>query len=345
MQLVFTADTHFDSAFGAENAAVRNGELIANFESICAYAKRIGAAAVLLGGDIFDTPHPSKETCAALSNIIRTYGTLKFIAVAGNHDPLYNTAFYGLVPENMFVFPAEVTAVKLGDINIYGASVKSSEDTRDPWQGVRCEGKSITLSHGMLDSSAAFSLDSRTLADTGASMSLLGHVHNTCEKLLSNGSTALYAGSPAGRGFDECGDRGFYVIDTDSFKYKYIKTDATVYREYKVDIGQTHNTDELMALLMNVKTADNEISRAVLTGSLLFPYSIDCRAICEFLPQFCEVKDVSEIDINITENIAENTLEGKFLRILASRLEKAEGEERQKILDAMKEGVLALRKE
>lgn len=345
MNIVFTADTHFDSAFGAENAAARNGELIANFEGICAYAKRIGAAAVLLGGDQFDTPHPSKESCAAFLNIIRRYDTLKFIAVAGNHDPLNNTAFYRSVPENMHVFGGEVSVFRLGDLNIYGVSLKTAEDRRDPWRNIRCEGKSITLSHGRLDAGASCWLDSRTLADTGAAMSLLGHMHNTFEKVLSNGSIALNAGTPAGRGFDEVGDKGFYVIDTDTFRYEYIKTGAVPYREYKVDISNTRNTDELMDLLLNIKTGEKEISRAVLTGALRFPYSIDCKAVCEFLPQFCEVKDLSEIDIDITENISENTLEGKFLRILAARLEKAEGEQKQKILDAMKEGVLALRNE
>lgn len=340
MVIVFTADTHFDSAFTNENSAVRNGELVSGFEGMLAYARRIGAGAVLIGGDIFDTPYPSKEICAALTSIIKSYGDLKIFAVAGNHDPLYSTAFYSDVPENLHVFGGEVECVDMGDFNLYGVSVKSAGDCRDPWADLRCKQNSVILCHGMLDGEGEFSLSSATLADTGADLVLLGHIHNTFEKPLSNGSIALYAGSPAGRGFDECGERGFYVIDTDTKKREYIKSGATRYTEYEADISGTASAEELVALLREIKPQTKEIARVVLTGELSEPYTIDCAALCGFLPQFTEIKDRSKIDINITKNIAENTLEGRFLRILEKRLE---GENRQKILDAMKAGVTALR--
>lgn len=343
MKLVFTADIHLDSVFADEDSKVRNAELLQVFSDIVGYATDIRAGAVLLGGDLFDLPYPSVETVSAVKSIIKNSAPLMFYAVCGNHDPLYKTAFYKDVPDNMLVFGEDISKVVLDDVELYGVSVKTANDDKDPFEGFHANGKFITLSHGDLSGSPPVPLSQNTLADSGASLNLLGHIHKRCEYILSSGKRAVYCGCPAGRGFDECGEKGFYVIDTDSFDCTFVKTSAKIYTEYNIDISDCTDTEQLMELLQNVTVGQNEIARAVLSGNVKKPLNTDFEALLSYLPQFVEIKDKSVPDIDVLKSIGDNTLEGEFVRILVKKLEGSKSEqEKQILLDAIKEGVLAL---
>lgn len=344
MKIIFTADTHFGSAFRGENTSVRNGELISAFRSMCRYALDGGAKAVLMGGDIFDTPYPSHELQASFISVLKEFEVLKFIMIAGNHDPLYECAVYSHLPANAYVFPAELTAYEFDGLRIYGASVSQAGDTRDPFVNLRCDSRDVILTHGMLDGTAEFSLNSRTLADTGSKLILSGHVHAGFDKLLTSGAQFIYSGAPWGRGFDECGEKGFYEIDTDTFETKFITSQAKIYKEYSVDVSQTASVEELYEVIGGVTTGKNEISRLILKGNMAHPYNIESDVIAGFFPQFVSIKDKTEVDVTSFENVAENTLEGKFIRILQAKLEnEADENEKTKIYDAIKQGLIAMR--
>ena len=349
MKLIFTADTHFGSKFNNENTALRNAQLVSSFDSIADYAESINAAAVLLGGDLFDTPNPSEEISAAVRRVFKRHGALRFLAVCGNHDPLNVTAFYANPPENLYVFPDKPKGVSLGDITVFGVSISSAFDMPDPWKDfyvpARAEesGGFITLSHGTLGGHGGFDLNARTLAETGAALSLLGHIHKTNDILLPGGKHALYAGVPFGRGFDECGQKGFYVIDTQDFSYTYIHTKAEIYSEYNIDVGNARSVSDILSILSKTTPAENEIARAVLTGKLSTPFYIDCDALCAHADGFVQIKDRTSADIDYLRNMGDNTLEGRFVKILADKLKDADSGDRQIIEDAIKEGVIAIR--
>lgn len=346
MKLIFTADTHFGSKFNNENAALRGAELISAFDSIACYAESINAAAVLLGGDLFDTPNPGQETTAAVARVFERHGSLRFLAVCGNHDPLNITEFYSSPPENLYVFPDKIKGVDLGDITVFGISLSNAFDMPDPWRDFRgAEGKNgfITLTHGTLGGQGGFSLNTQSLAATGASLSLLGHIHKTNDAVLPNGKHALYAGVPFGRGFDECGQKGFYVIDTKDFSYTYVNTNTKIYAEYNFDISSAHSVSDILNILSKKTPAENEIARAVLTGRLSTPFYIDCDALCAHAGGFVQIKDRTSADIDYLSSMGDNTLEGRFVKILADKLKEADEHDRRIIEDAIKEGVIAIR--
>lgn len=336
MLFVFIADTHFDSAFSGENSNLRNSELISAFRDSVEYAKAIGTIAVLLGGDLFDSPYPCAETAGAVRSIIASSSELQFIAICGNHDPIHKTAFYDSLPKNFYLFPDSITRYDFEGITFYGVSEKESSYSDNRWEGFRADGRFITLSHG--------DLYPATLAQTGAALCLLGHIHKSEVHVLSNGVSAIYSGCLAGRGFDECGAKGFYVIDSDDMSYRFIRSGAKEYAEYKVDVSETSSVEELMELLQDIVPGEKEIARAVLTGGIKEPYTIDCEKLAALFPQFAEIRDKSFVDRDVMSGINESTLEGEFIRILNAKYENADEDEKPKILEAMKQGVLALRR-
>jgi hypothetical protein len=237
-----------------------------------------------------------------------------------------------------------MTGVDLGGVMLYGASVYNADDNEDIWQNFCTEGEFITLSHGELSGNGFIPISRTSLSNVGARLNLLGHIHLSSVTVLSNGRHALYCGCPAGRGFDECGEKGFYEIDTDTFETKFITSQAKIYKEYSVDVSQTASVEELYEVIGGVTTGKNEISRLILKGNMAHPYNIESDVLAGFFPQFVSIKDKTEVDVTSFENVAENTLEGKFIRILQAKLEnEADENEKTKIYDAIKQGLIAMR--
>ncbi len=342
MKFIFTADLHLDSAFVGQDSVLKNRGLITVFESIVAFAKKENISAIVIGGDLFDSPTPTPETVGLLKDIIEKNSDISFYAVAGNHDPLSKTAFYKDAPKNMFVFSDNVESVCLGDTKLYGVSVKDADDNRDIWRGVTVEDGSILVCHGTLGGTGGFYISREAVENTGASLLLMGHIHKS-EEYLFSGPRALYCGVPAGRGFDECGEKGFYVVDTDTKEILFHKTNAKVYKEYFVDISGCGDQTQVLLRLNSVSVGANETARAVLTGQFSGEFIIECSVLNSYAPQFVEIKDKTMISDDIMENADKSTLEGEFIRILTEKLKTADESQKQMIFDAIKEGVCALR--
>ena len=340
MKIAFTADLHLDSAFAHEDSTSRNGDLLTVFKDILSAAKEEGASTLLLGGDIFDRPHPSQATVSAVKKLISD-SKIKTYAVAGNHDPLGTVSLYSDPPENMYVFGKDPGIVDIGGIPLVGASVTDYTDHRNIFSGVRVPQGAVLLCHGSLYEGSGHYVCREAVENTGASLCLMGHIHKTA--LYDwQGVRALYCGSPAGRGFDELGEHGYYIIDTELKTFTYCKTNVKIYKEYLVDVTDCANSSDIVNKLKDIPVDKNEISRAIITGEIDGSFYIDCKAIASFT-DFFEVKDGTVICQDILKNENSDTLEGEFIRILKAMAQDADDDEKQKINDAIKEGITLLR--
>ncbi len=342
MKLVFTADLHLDSAFLGEQRHTRNNDLLKTFEEITDYARTIGAGAVLLGGDLFDIPTPSAYITNEVKKIIENNNDIMFYAVAGNHDPLDTTDFYRSVPKNMHVFGADISKVMLGDTALYGASVASGTDRRNVFEGFTAQKGSIFLCHGDIASDCGFDLVRADVEKSGIDLLLMGHIHKTAEYSYA-GPRGLHSGVPAGRGFDECGQKGFYVVDSDRKECEFVKTNAKIYKEYFIDVSDADDIIKIAEMLNSQPVGENEIARAVLTGNVDGSVYIDTDTLQKYCDKFVEIKDKTALRDDIMKNAGEQTLEGEFIRMMTARIDKADDSEKTMLYDALKQGVTALR--
>lgn len=342
MKIVFTADLHLDSAFIGEDRTVRNTELVNNFKNVVDYAKSEGITAILIGGDLFDIPNPCPTIEKSVKSIIEQNSQIKFYVVCGNHDPLGTTAFYKSAPDNMYVFGGDVSCVDLDGTTLYGASVVAQTDRRNIFDGFNAEPDSMFICHGDIASDCGFDLSRADVERSGISLLLMGHIHKTKEQLLS-GPRVLHAGSLHGRGFDECGQKGFYVVDTDTKQYEFVPLDATVYKEYDVDLSGVDDVADIVTKINAITKGKNEIARVVLTGGISGEIYIDTDELLKYCPAFSEIKDKTELSEDILKNAESNTLEGEFIRLMLAKINNADEDEKQMLNDALKQGVIALR--
>lgn len=342
MKLIFTADLHLDSAFLGEDRHARNRELLQTFENIVAYAKNIGAGAVLLGGDLFDIPTPSAYITGGVKKIIEDSPDIMFYAVSGNHDPLDTCGFYKSTPKNMYVFGPDIEKVTVGNVALYGASVGAQTDRRNIFDGFVAENGGIFLCHGDINSDCGFDLSRADVEKSGIDLLLMGHIHKTGEYSYS-GPRGLHSGVPAGRGFDECGEKGFYVVDSDTKLCEFVPTEARIYKEYFVDISGVEDVTDISERLNAQPVGENEIARAVLTGTVDGGVYIDTEVLQKYCDKFVEIKDKTELSEDIMKNEGERTLEGEFIRMMTTRIEKADDSDKPMLNEALKQGVIALR--
>ncbi len=342
MKVIFIADLHLDSAFIGEDRTVRNTELVNNFKSVVDYAKNGGITAILIGGDLFDTPTPLTSVAKSVKTIIEQNRDIMFYAVCGNHDPLNTTAFYKSVPDNMYVFGGDISRVDLDGTALYGASVVMQSDRRNIFDGFKAEGDAIFMCHGDIASDCGFDLVRADVESSGISLLLMGHIHKTKEQLLS-GPRVLHAGALHGRGFDECGQKGFYIVDTATKQYEFVPLKAKVYSEYTVNVSGCNDIADIAQKINQNTPADNEIARVVLTGGISGEVYIDTDELLKYCNNFFEIKDKTELFEDILKNADANTLEGEFIRLMLAKINNADDSQKQMLNDALKQGVIALR--
>ena len=98
---------------------------------------------------------------------------------------------------------------RYGNVAIYGSE---RPDASPESLGMNNEDVNIVMLHGELRQSTGEQISLSRWQNQGVDYLALGHYHSyEAGKLDGRGSYA-YAGCPAGRGFDECGEKGFVKL-------------------------------------------------------------------------------------------------------------------------------------
>jgi len=218
MKILHTADLHLGSPLSArmtrEGARERGGELLGTLARLIGEARRVGAKIIIIAGDLFDLKYPPKSISEAVRGVIAEAKDIAFFICEGNHDEgtLELTGIGGLT--NVYSFGKDWSYYSVGDgITVGGCSAAG--------RGVlgKCsfdEGKiNIAVLHGDLRErgSGEWDIDAREAVGRGIDYIALGHYHSYRHARLDRRTAAVYCGTPEGRGFDECGEKGYVLIE------------------------------------------------------------------------------------------------------------------------------------
>lgn len=220
MKLIHCADFHLDAPMRThllpESAKLRRNELLQTFGRMAEYAHAQGVSAVLIAGDLFDSPSPRREVVRYVTDTVEKYPDIHFYYLRGNHDAGIMLAH---VPENLHLFSDAWQHFRCGDVTIYGAEncrTGTDYDGLDPDPA----GCNIVLLHGQPGSAAGEDVvPLTTLRGRGIDYLALGHIHTYQSGSLDSRGNWVCAGCPEGRGFDETGEKGFVLLDV---RYKQV---------------------------------------------------------------------------------------------------------------------------
>lgn len=332
VKIIHCGDWHLDSAldsnFTPEKAKLRNAELCAAFARMVRYAQREQVSAVLIAGDLFDSAYVSARTADFVAEQIRSAKDITFFYLRGNHDEKQEV-FTGLhKPDNLKTFGPRWESCRIGCV-VITAMEPEENGWLEMYDTLRLDRNdlNIVMLHGQIASQpAAEQIALPLLREKHIRYLALGHLHSHREGQLDAEGVYCYCGTPEGRGFDECGEKGFVLLETEGVRLRstFVPFASRTLHEIRVDISGAETVTQILCRMR--QAADHikpeDMVRFTLTGTHTLQTQKDIRFLQTMLePEFWLVKtrDESRLEINRESYAYDISLKGEFVRsVLAS---------------------------
>ena len=342
MKFIHCADIHLDSKMetnlSSQQAKERKNEVLNTFESMVAFAAENNIQGIIIAGDMFDSARITNLTKARVLNLIKKHSQIDFLYLSGNHDESNFIALIEDIPENLKIFGKEWTSFKYGKIKITGI-VLSQENNAVKYEDLKlaADDINIVVMHGQACNHETKNkneiINLNKLKNKNIDYLALGHIHSYQENQIDERGKYCYAGCLEGRGFDECGEKGFVLLNIeDTIEADFIPFAKRQLIECKFDItGYTDWFDIENDVLQMVKNIDKQnLLKLVLVGK----YNIKLDKHISMLEQkldafyFAKVKDESILEVSLKDVEKDLSLRGEFIRkILSSNLSNEEKEQ------------------
>lgn len=340
MKFIHCADLHLDAAMNSglqpEKAKERRGELLAAFSRLASVAENEAVTAIIIAGDLFDRNTVSVKSKKTVLQVISSHPSVDFLLLSGNHDELAITPSDTL-PCNLKMFGEAPTSFDYDNVTVTGLSETLSEALN-----LNKERINIIVYHG----SEGKDFRLRDLKGLGIDYIALGHYHSYSETAIDKRGVACYSGCLEGRGFDECGEKGYVLLETtDNGKltHKFVPFAKRSILEINVDMTEADTfakqSDALKAALNDVDREN--IVRVNIVGS----YEPDREKFYETLMAdyknefyYFEAVDRSVIHIDPKDYINDISLKGEFIRLCIKEI--PDENERSRVISC---GIRALR--
>ena len=340
---IHTADIHLDAPMdaqlSAQQAAQRRREVLETFLELVNYARERQVTAVLISGDLFDTERISRTTLSAVIDAIESAPSVDFYYLPGNHDEVSAQVLRQVQPANLTVFSDHWESYSYGQVCISGCQLTQKNQTTalselplDPSMF------NMVMLHGALGGHAGVdTLDKEALVGQGIDYAALGHIHAYQTGRIDARGTWCYSGCLEGRGFDECGQKGFVELTYTAgvLKSQFVPFARRLFFEVPVDIS---GVEDVLAIAQCAQRAAQDIPsdslvKFTLTGTYTEDTNKDLAYVKEVLSRqffFATVVDKTTYLANLLEDTSGTTLKSQFVQTVLASGESPE--EKQRII-------------
>ena len=338
MRMIHCADLHLDlkmsSNLDKESAKERKGELLHTFERMVSYAVRNEVTAILIAGDLFDTKNISATARNIVLHNIKNHPEIRFYYLKGNHDS--DNFFAGLqeIPDNLKLFGKEWISYEEagGRIIISGLELTPENSGSAGISLVLDSDKfNIVMLHGQEAESEgkekAEIIHLKQFRNKGIDYMALGHIHAYKKAQLDARGTYCYSGCLEGRGFDECGEHGFVVIDVDEmngkYKQEFVSFAQRVLYTIEVDITGCDTTAEIMDKVQEALKVTGCSKESLLKIVLKGMVDVEAEKNLTYLLAgiksgyyFVKIYDETSLKVDIEDYLLDKSLKGEYVRLV-----------------------------
>lgn len=326
MRFIHCADLHLDSKMSAnldkDKAKERKAEILHTFERMVHYAAQNEVAAILIAGDMFDTKNISATTRNTVLFNIENHPDIIFYYLKGNHDNDNFLSGLEKIPGNLKMFGPQWTTYDMGNVAISGIEL-SRGNSESAYISLVPDLKkfNIVMMHGQ----EAESVNLKALRNKGIDYLALGHIHGYKKEQLDARGIYCYPGCLEGRGFDECGEHGFVVLDVDEvtgqFTHEFIPFAKRKLYEVPVDVTDCRTTSQMAVKIeetLGQRQCEREsLIKIILKGAL----DVECEKDVEHLLTrfksqfyFAKIYDETTLKINVEDYMLDQSLKGEYVR-------------------------------
>ncbi len=336
MKILHCADLHLDSKLTAnldkDRAKERKGEILHTFEKMVQYAVEQEIYVILIAGDLFDTRHVSANARNIVLQAIMEHADIHFYYLRGNHDSDNFLAELEEIPDNLYLFGSDWTSyteaegkVTISGMEFIGGNAGSADVSL-----VLDAGKfNIVMLHGQEAESKGKDkteiIHLKAFRNKGIDYMALGHIHAYKKEQLDARATYCYPGCLEGRGFDECGEHGFVVLDIDTetmhYTHEFVPFAYRTLHMVEVDVTDCQTTAEMIArvemVLRQHAFLNSCLLKIVLTGML----DVECEKDISYIRTrfqddyyFVKVYDETILKIAVESYMLDVSLKGEYVR-------------------------------
>lgn len=351
VKIIHTADVHLDSKLKRHlddrRAKQRRDELLLSFQKMVQYGDKQGVEAILIAGDLFDVAKVSATARNAVLAVFEDHPWITFYYLRGNHDA---DSFLqdvldkvGKLPKNLKLFQDEWTSYEQKgtdgtSVVITGAEMTAENNKKLVASLLLDQAKlNIVMLHGQETETAgkkdAEVIPLREYKNRGIDYLALGHVHAPkLEKLDARGVYA-YSGCLEGRGFDECGPRGFYLLNVAGGRIdaEFVPFCKRMMRELAVDASDAVTSDEAIALTRAAgvysDVSQEDMVKVILTGEPSLDAEFDEKYIEKVLEEdfyFVKVVNKTQPKVDYDGFALDVSLKGEFVRRVKDAVQAGE---------------------
>lgn len=341
IKMIHCADIHLDSRMEAnlspEQARQRNRELCNSFSRMADYAVQNGVSIVLIAGDLFDSERISATTVSFLLDVIRRAAEVDFLYLRGNHDST-DQAFSGqTLPDNLRLFSDRWVCYDYDFLTVCGLEWNGDNDfTAYDSLALDPRRTNIVTLHGQIATQPGQELVCLpSLKGKNIDYLALGHIHSYSCQPLDVDSVCCYSGCLEGRGFDECGEKGFVLLEIQPKQIRSTFVPFACRTLYEVNVDITGKTTVSQIQQAMNQAAEGISADSMVKFTLQGSYTLETQKDLAFLQQllepqfyFVKIKDESHLEIQKESYEHDISLKGSFIRtVMASSLTEAEQEQ------------------
>ncbi|MCQ2523544.1 MAG: metallophosphoesterase family protein [Lachnospiraceae bacterium] len=362
MRIIHTADIHLDSKLernlSSQLASSRRAEILENFVSMVEYASANDVDAILISGDLFDVKKVSANARNRVLSLIFAHSDIDFYYLKGNHD--INSFLEGIedIPSNLFLFTDEWKTYSVStSVCISGIEIDSSNNnTLYDSLFLPLDKFNIVMLHGQaggyISPDKAEAINLSLLKNKNIDYLALGHVHSHKEEMIDGRCLMVYPGCLDPRGFDECGEHGFVLLDIDeeakTCSHRFVSFASRNAVEINADLSGLFNTYEAIEKIdeeINEKgVLGKDLLKLVLTGQIDVEADIDLLSIQKRFESgffMFKIYDQTSVKVDFESYLLDKSLKGEFVRVVMARDDLSE-EKKSRIISY---GLSALRNE
>lgn len=353
MKIIHCSDLHLDSKMennlSREKARERKNEILITFERMIEFAKENDVNIIIIAGDLFDKKTVSVKAKKIVKNVILSNPQIDFIYLKGNHDEAGFIEEDEEIPTNLKAFNKDSwTTYEYDNITISGIEFGKTKNY-EIYNSLFLEKNktNIVVMHGqeaetdIKDKTEIINL--KQLKNKNIDYLALGHIHTYKQDKLDNRGVYCYSGCLEGRGFDECGEKGFVLLNIDDGK---IATEFVpfAYRnlyEVYVDItGAINNSDIEEKIKEKIDgISQTSLAKIVLEGEVEIGEERDIDYLLKkFEPDFyfLKIEDKPKIKIDYMKYKNDISLKGEFIRLVLEQKDLSEEEKSRVIYTGIK---------
>ena len=314
MKIIHFADLHIGSKFERmpEDIKTELNTMLRNaFLKMINYAKDNNINTILMAGDIFDKNSVLMKDKKFFYDSIKVNPEIDFYYIKGNHD---SSSKYNDEIDNLHTFDGIKSYLK-ENVRIIGYELADDNSSLYNVYPFTTDKYNIMMLHGDIKNQKDNNyIDLKKLQNKNVNYFALGHIHKREDGKVGE-SKYSYPGCVLGRGFDEVGEKGFLVLDTETNTTTFLQLSDILFEHIDIQVNGLNEAELKNEISTKLGSPnDSLITEIRLTGKSEIDIDIaDLELSFKGKRYYLTIKNSSKQALSFVPNENENSLRNMFI--------------------------------